>query len=330
MIDFDSTRIAMIVAAAPAHGGTGSGQRVATGYFLTGDLVLTVGHVAEGPDWTFSVRSEVGGPTEADMWASATPAWIGFGGVDAMLLRTTRRFGDWTPPRLDTRIGSGSWQSSGFARAAKDETDDNRKTLPLHGSFGMSLGQGPAQIALQTNQSVATDREAYWQGISGAPIFAAAPDGKHASLIGIITQATSALSNGLIGLPAMRLLDDIYFRSIITPSFLGPNPHVLGASHGIDDFHDELRKADNMLTEMVQSARQKDPWAYCDLGIVRLLGGSPDALLVFQDLDRLRPPAFVYSSTLATLLPLAEVAANLRPELTQAIEHLRRSVRYLE
>ena len=225
MSEFDSTRVAMIVAI-PAHGGSGGGHRenLATGYFLTGDLVLTVRHIAEGPDWTFSVRAEVGGPAEADLWTSATPEWVGVGDVDAMLLRTPRRFGNWTPPKLDTRAGSGAWRSSGFARAAEDKAAENRKTLPLYGSFGMSLGQGSPQIALQANQSISADWEAYWRGISGAPIFAIEPDGKEASLIGLITEATKALSNGLMGLPAARLIDDIGFRSVITPSFLGPMP----------------------------------------------------------------------------------------------------------
>jgi hypothetical protein len=108
------------------------------------------------------------------------------------------------------------------------------------------------------------------------------------------------------------------------------DPYVLDGGNAGTDFPEQLRKADSILTEMVRSVRQKDPWAYCDLGTVRLLRNSPRALLVFEDLERLSPPTFVYHSTLATLLPLAEVAADLRPQLTQAVAHLRRSVRYLE
>lgn len=225
MSEFDGERIAMVVAT-PADGRAVGDhrERVGTGYFLTGDLVLTVRHIAEGPDWTFSVRSEVGGPTEAELWSTATPQWIGVGDVDAMLLRTARRFGDWALPKLSMRAASGVWQSSGFARASADSADDNRKTLPLGGSFGMSLGQGPQQIALQANQNIAADWTAYWQGISGAPIFATSPDGEDGSLIGIITEASRALANGLIGMPTVRLLDDIRFRSIVTPTFLDSLP----------------------------------------------------------------------------------------------------------
>ena len=108
------------------------------------------------------------------------------------------------------------------------------------------------------------------------------------------------------------------------------SPHVLdGEDHAIVDFYEELRKADTILAELVRSVRQKDPWAYCDLGMVRLLRRGSDALPIFQDLDRLRPPAFVYESTLTTLLPLTEVASGLLPELTETIAHLRRSIRYL-
>jgi hypothetical protein len=39
----------------------------------------------------------------------------------------------------------------------------------------------------------------------------------------------------------------------------------------------------------------------------------------------MRPPAFVYESTLATLQPLYEVAAGLRPDLGQVADRLRSS-----
>ena len=207
---------------ASAHGG--HRESVGTGYFLTGDLVLTARHLMEGPGWNSNVRAEVGGPAESDLWSSATPQWVGVGDVDAMVLRTARRFGDWALPDLSTHMDSGAWQSSGFARATADGTNDNRKTLPLGGSFDMSLGQGPSQLALQTSQNIAADWASYWEGISGAPIFTAGPSREDGSLIGIVTEASRALANGLIGLPARKLLDDIHFRSLLTPSFLAPLP----------------------------------------------------------------------------------------------------------
>jgi hypothetical protein len=87
----------------------------------------------------------------------------------------------------------------------------------------------------------------------------------------------------------------------------------------------ELEEAETILTGQIQSVRQKDPWAYCDLGTIRLLRGEQDALRTFRNVDRLRPPAFVYESTLNTLEPLRDVAGDWRPDLVQAVDQLRRS-----
>lgn len=219
MTEFDPLRVAL-VAAEPAED-SASGESVATGYFLTGDLVLTVGHVADRPDWTFRVRAEVGGPD--DHWSAAKPQWTGGSGVDAMLLRTTRQFGDWAPPSFSTDMDNGTWQSSGYPKAAADEKKSNRKTLPLKGSFGISRGQGPQELALRTEYNISPNWDTYWKGISGAPVFSAGQD-DNSGLIGIITDASRALLDGLVGLPIMSLLDDIHFRSIIYPSFLGQLP----------------------------------------------------------------------------------------------------------
>lgn len=100
------------------------------------------------------------------------------------------------------------------------------------------------------------------------------------------------------------------------------DPDVLVAVPGISA---ELEAAEEVLTKQIESVRQKDPWAYCDLGTIRLLLGKPDALPTFSELDRLRPPAFVYDSTLATLEPLCEVAAAARPDVRQAVAQLRSS-----
>ena len=218
MSRLDHSRIALVVAKSTDGGASGRPiEEVGTGYFLTGNLVLTARHVADRPDCFLSVRAEVDGAEEC-RWSDAVPKWIGVGDVDAMLLRTTRQFGNWEMPALPTITDGGAWESTGYARVAADEREENRKTLPLYGSYGMSLGQGPGEIALQTEQIIASNWESYWKGISGAPVFSkeSGDDG----LIGIITDANRALSNGLVGLPAMRLLNDIRFRSIIAPSFL--------------------------------------------------------------------------------------------------------------
>jgi hypothetical protein len=97
------------------------------------------------------------------------------------------------------------------------------------------------------------------------------------------------------------------------------------------EFTEDLRIAEKVLDEQTGSeGRQKDPWAYSDLGTIRLLRGKPDALAAYRELDQLRPPRFVYDSAITTLQPLCDVASDLRPDLVQAIAQLRRSARYSE
>jgi hypothetical protein len=220
MPELDSRRIALVVARPTDRSAHSQSQEVATGYFLTGDLVLTVRHVADRPDCVFDVRADVGG-SEEDRWSEAQLVWTGVGDVDAMLLRTANSFGNWKAPEFGAISGHGSWKSSGYAKIAAYEDEGNRKTFPLDGSVDLSLGQGPPELALQANQNIASKWDSSWKGISGAPIFSREADGK---LIGIITAANRTLSNGLIGLPAARFFDEIHFRSIIAPSFLEPLP----------------------------------------------------------------------------------------------------------
>jgi hypothetical protein len=106
-------------------------------------------------------------------------------------------------------------------------------------------------------------------------------------------------------------------RVLLDPGVLEKDA-VPGISH-------ELGEAEKILTGQIASVRQKDPWAYCDLGTIRLLRGEQDALRTFNYLDRLRPPAFVYESALSTLKPIRDVAADRRPDLVQAVDQLRRS-----
>jgi hypothetical protein len=222
MAGLDPDRIALVVARSATGSDAGqSSVDVATGYFLTGDLVLTARHIADTPGSTFRVRSEVGAD-EPDHWSDAVPAWAGFGDVDAMLLRTTRWFRDWEAPRFAPDVQRGSWKSTGYAKVAEDVERENRKTEPLEGSFDLSRGQGAPELALTTNQIMAAGWDDHWAGISGAPVFSTetGDDG----LVGIITGANRPLANRLIGLPVARLLDDIRFRSLIAPSFLDRLP----------------------------------------------------------------------------------------------------------
>src|SRR6266446_2250698 len=108
MSRLDHRRIALVVAKSTDGGASGRPiEEVGTGYFLTGDLVLTARHVADRPDCILSVRAEVGG-SEEYRWSEAEPEWIGVGDVDAMLLRTTRKFENWDMPALRAPTGGGS------------------------------------------------------------------------------------------------------------------------------------------------------------------------------------------------------------------------------
>jgi hypothetical protein len=105
------------------------------------------------------------------------------------------------------------------------------------------------------------------------------------------------------------------------------NPHVLDDAT-TPEFVEELGTAHEILVEQLRSARVKDPWGYCDLGLIRVLRGTADALPTYHELDRLRPPKFVYESALATLEPLSEVASELRPDLPTIVANLQHAARY--
>jgi hypothetical protein len=206
----DNRRIALVVAK------DGSSDSVATGYFIEADLVLTVRHVAKSLDSTFKVRANSVDPTTADPWCEATVIWRGVGDIDALLLRTSRRFGNWDPEKLQHNASEGRWRSSGYALVAADEDSGSRMTQPVSGSFAFSEGQGAPSLALQTEQHLRDSWDTYWRGISGAPIFHSPGN----ELVGIIVEANRASPNGLVGLPIGRILDDIGFRKAVAHSFL--------------------------------------------------------------------------------------------------------------
>ncbi|MGD9705180.1 MAG: hypothetical protein AB7Q42_22320 [Acidimicrobiia bacterium] len=268
MSGLDRQRIALVVATAQRGADGDAEESVATGYFLTGDLVLTARHVAELLDCVIQVRAEGDGP-EASRWADATVVWRGEGDVDALVVRTTRRFGDWEHPRFATDFQSGAWESSGFARMAVDEERSNRKTLPMNGTTALSLGQGPPEFRLSTDQIVASGFNESWRGVSGAPIFSTGLGDER--LIGIVTEAGSTLANGLVGLPASRLLGDIRFVSAISDSFIGQLPSspwclvvtaegstadVLGQ---VSDVFARDRNGDGLFTELFGAEPHHDP-----------------------------------------------------------------------
>lgn len=216
MTEWDSSRVALVV----ARSSESSDEGIATGYFLTANLVLTVRHVADEVtgDVKYRVRTEVGG-SEKDKWTSAHRVWVGLG-IDALLLRTDNSFESWTVPEFLPETTSGAWISSGYARVAT--TDQDRKTLPIKGLFHVSKGQGQPELSLTINQVIQQGETEKWKVISGSPIFL---DAMEDGLVGLITEVQADMTNVLVALPIERLLEDIHFRTAIHPiSFLGQLP----------------------------------------------------------------------------------------------------------
>jgi hypothetical protein len=95
------------------------------------------------------------------------------------------------------------------------------------------------------------------------------------------------------------------------------------------EFDEDLRTAEEVIDKQINDeGRGKDPWAHSDLGTVRLLRGTPDALAAYRGLDQLHPQKFVYDSALSTLHPLCDLASDMRPDLVQAVALLQRSAQH--
>ncbi len=230
---FDRQRLVLVVATSSGDDQGDPHEEVATGYLLTGDLVLTAAHVARRPGCSFEVRGLPQGTREA-IWSNSVPVWKGADGIDALVLRTKRSFGDLKLPSFPM-LQQGRWESAGYARAGTNEETGARNSFPLSGSFDVSGGQDPDQFVLTTEQDFHAQWDHYWMGISGAPIFSkGAPEGD--GLVGLITDASRASPNSLTALQVGRLLKDVAFQSIVHPSFLavlpdGPWCAVLTAEH---------------------------------------------------------------------------------------------------
>ena len=220
MSELDPKRIALIVAK-PGRRGAQTGDSVGTGYFLTGNLVLTAGHVADGPDWNFRVRADIDGP-EKDQWSDAKPVWIGDVDVDAMLLRTDRLFGEWKPPLFVTDKDSGTWKSFAYSKSAADDETITARPCRSKAASALVAGKDPGSLlsGLRTSflRGMSTPGEES-PGLLSSPLNSAnirAGRHHHRCAQDAIQQSRRP--------PAKRLFEDINFRSEIYPSFLGQLP----------------------------------------------------------------------------------------------------------
>jgi len=129
------------------------------------------------------------------------------------------------------------------------------------------------------------------------------------------------LSRDLVEAPTYNRVNRLVARVLLQPTVLND------ASLESTDFSNELREADNILGVRIKGPGQRDPWVYCDIGTVKLLLGT-DWLQVVQQIQKLRPPPFVYDSWLSTLTMINAVASHLLPELPDAIRQVERAARY--
>jgi Trypsin-like peptidase domain len=99
-------------------------------------------------------------------------------------------------------------------------------------------------------------------------------------------------------------------------------PAILKQESGDVDLQAELAEAERRVTEQVDGARIRDPWAYCDLLTIQLLSGKRESASTLNVLVGLRPANFVYQSLLDTLRPLADVVSTTRPHLGSTVARL--------
>jgi hypothetical protein len=245
MPEWSRARLALIEATShappdgPDSGAGTAGSSVATGYFMTGSLVLTARHAVVG-DTSILVRVESADVEESRRWLPADVVWTGLDDLDAALVKVRGEYESWTPPST-SEVDDGPWESAGYAQAVADPGSGRRKTLPLSGTFGRSGGQGSAELLLRADTTVLPGQVHGWQGMSGAPVFHAGT----AELLGVVTDASGAFGNVLIAAPVGRLLADVRFRIALSSNpFIripaSPWCLVLGSEGGRADLREQV------------------------------------------------------------------------------------------
>jgi TPR repeat protein len=183
-----------------------------SGYLLTGDLVLTAGHVVDGLKGPCEVR-----PLGADDWRSAEV--IRLGGCDAALLKLKRageRFAE--PVRLG-RLATekrAPCRAVGFplAQAKVLERRNVRDTEEMTGEIAPLSGRKKGLLTIHVDGSVPTrgpSGRSPWEGMSGAALFSGG------LLVGIVSVAPKHFgSDRLEAVPVEALAAELDFEAAVT------------------------------------------------------------------------------------------------------------------
>ncbi len=214
MAGLDGRRLALLQS---THSGSNerASYSIGTGYFLTGDIVLTASHVVPSDGVSkLEVRTEADG-----VWRSAEPVALWRDTLlDAVLIRVLDPLGEvpdvsWVEDAFTDDL---PWQSSGYPVAAKVEHEGKpaRKTVGLDGKLHAQGGggQGPRELDLTVEAPPKAD---HWPGVSGAPVFVGD------KLAGFIKDAPESFQGGrLVGVPSTSLLQDHAFRIAVSAPWL--------------------------------------------------------------------------------------------------------------
>ena len=189
-----------------------------TGYFVTGDLILTAKHVLSGGNLlkiSYFVHARAKEWRDAELQL----AWDGKE-LDAVLLKVNdpldelplQDFLDVLPEKNVV------WESAGYPSAATQESDegDAWTSVGLEGKLYVKGGVGQRETELDLGVGDPPEGKG-WRGISGAPVFV---DDK---LAGIIKSTLTAFGGSrLAGIPISHLLRAPGFSNTINPPWLEP------------------------------------------------------------------------------------------------------------
>lgn len=181
----DRSRIVELYSAPSGRekGGFGSG------YLLSDGLILTAAHVLGAG--TVEAR-----PLDGERWIPVSTVWRN-AVLDVALVEGALR-ADTAAPRFGMLDGNErlAWEAVGFPKVSRrlDGEGAERDTLEVWGTIApRSMGKSVFDRANLAGDSTPPATEELWRGMSGAGVFAMAPDGERA-LIGVAVAAPDKLN----------------------------------------------------------------------------------------------------------------------------------------